>query len=279
MAPARRRAASLLVASLVLLAACGPAHAQPCIECKDCTTNNCWRVCKNECPRLSPFPLFPIRPSDITVNGDACRRRGSAAGYTAGQGACDTAKLYCQGGRPMPAGASARMGAIGPVQLNQCSNIAAGECQRVANNPGWSQPCRWELQNGYSQCSASQFKSFYEGETKDRCTDAAESITFVTPGTDTWAFEGPGAGSAGGPRRASADGAAPNGAGAAPGVTGAAGPAQRQQAWAPAGGRVPVAPRPSPAIGAGAAGAAALQAKEGAQLPGGAPGGRRLLRV
>jgi hypothetical protein len=49
------------------------------------------------------------------------------------QGACDTAKLYCQGGRPMPAEASARMGAIGPVQLNQCSNIAAGECQRVSS--------------------------------------------------------------------------------------------------------------------------------------------------
>jgi hypothetical protein len=43
-------------------------------------TNNCWRLCKNECP--APV-VFPIRPSDVTVNGNACRRAGAGAGDSA----------------------------------------------------------------------------------------------------------------------------------------------------------------------------------------------------
>ena len=68
------RTATLLLAAVLLAAA---ASAQPCIECKDCVTQNCWRVCKDTCT--------PIRPSDIIVSGDQCRDVGTKLGTLASQ--------------------------------------------------------------------------------------------------------------------------------------------------------------------------------------------------
>ncbi|KAI8465197.1 MAG: hypothetical protein J3K34DRAFT_437785 [Monoraphidium minutum] len=167
-----------LLALALLAAAARHAHAQPCIECKDCVTNNCWRVCRDSCA--------PVRPSDIIVSGDDCKRAGDALGPAASQSACDTTKKYCNGGKRAPM--KATRGAIGAVTLSQCSNVALGSCQQTANNAyNWRHPCGRELRSGYSQCSAADFQAFFKGETKDLCTTLAKDVTGVTPGTNQWA--------------------------------------------------------------------------------------------
>lgn len=176
-----RRAALPLAAALLLACCLARASAQPCIECKDCRTGNCWQVCRPTCPRPRP-PV--VRPNNVIVNGDACRRAGDASGNGAARSACETARRYCNGGSAPSAFARGR--GIGPTTLSQCSNIALGSCQQAANDRRRS-PCGRELTSGFRQCSASQFRQFYEGETRDLCTNAARSITGVNPGTNQWA--------------------------------------------------------------------------------------------
>jgi hypothetical protein len=65
---------------------------------------------------------------------------------------------------------------------------AATQPPQTANNDRaqWH-PCGRELQRGLNQCSAQQFRQFFEGETRDLCTDSSRSITGVEPGTNQWA--------------------------------------------------------------------------------------------
>lgn len=169
----------------VLFALLAVASAQPCIECKDCRTDNCYRNCRTNCPRPAPVP-GPIRPSDIGVSGDACKNRGIMYGPNAARSACDTTQKYCNGGRSSQQGA--RFGGVGPVNLAQCANIAMGSCQQNANNGGnWGHPCGQALRSGYSQCNAQAFRQFFEGETRDLCLNFAKSLTNVQPGTNQWA--------------------------------------------------------------------------------------------
>jgi hypothetical protein len=68
-------------------------------------------------------------------------------------------------------------------------------------------PCAAQLEFGYAQCSAQQFREFYDGETSGRCRTWAQTVTGVDPGTNNWvigsAAPGGGIGSAapGGGRR------------------------------------------------------------------------------
>lgn len=168
----------LLAAFAVLIAA---AAAQPCIECKDCRTDNCYRNCQNSCPQNNGWQ-GPIRPSDIAVNGDACRNTGTGYGPNAARNACETTRKYCQGGRSAPA---PRRNDIGTVNLAQCANIAMGACQGNANNPySWGHPCGNDLRNGYASCNQQKFKEFFEGETSDLCRNFAKGVTGVNPGTN-----------------------------------------------------------------------------------------------
>eukprot|EP00878_Enallax_costatus_P000088 GHUV01000116.1.p1 GENE.GHUV01000116.1~~GHUV01000116.1.p1 ORF type:complete len:212 (+),score=44.59 GHUV01000116.1:194-829(+) len=132
----------------------------PCIECQDCTTNNCFSVCQRSCS--NPPPPQPI------VNGNDCKAYGEIAGVTVAKNACNTAMLYCNGGqRPLTS--------FFPVTLSQCANIAYGVCQQQATSP-WSVSCSsyWSL--GYQQCSGSQFWEFYQGEVNDRCNQQVANI-------------------------------------------------------------------------------------------------------
>ncbi|GBF91950.1 hypothetical protein Rsub_04674 [Raphidocelis subcapitata] len=170
----------LVIRLAVLAALVAAAAAQPCIECKDCRTDNCYRNCKNSCPQNNGGG--PIRPSDITVNGDACRNQGNNYGPNAARSACETTRKYCQGGRSMGA---PRMGGVGPTNLAQCANIAMGACQGNANNPwSWGHPCGNDLRNGYQSCNQQTFKNFFEGETSDLCRNFAKGVTGVNPGTN-----------------------------------------------------------------------------------------------
>ena len=99
------------------------------------------------------------------------------------QSACDTTKQYCNGGmQPQVQG----LGAIGPVTLSQCSNIAMGSCQQSANS-AWLSPCAMALSTGYGQCTADQFTQFYSGETESLCRAFALTVTDVDPGSHSWA--------------------------------------------------------------------------------------------
>lgn len=166
-------------AALLLLAAAPPARAQgPCIPCSQCATDHCFRFCSASCPG-------GWSPGNIIVSGDACAAAGSAYGPTAAQQACDTAMTYCNGGvRP-----GARLGAIGPITLSQCSNVAMGTCQQAA---AAQTPCSAQLEFGYASCGAQQFRDFYTGEVSGRCRTWAQTVTGVTPGTNNWVIGAPG---------------------------------------------------------------------------------------
>ncbi|KAI8469838.1 MAG: hypothetical protein J3K34DRAFT_469647 [Monoraphidium minutum] len=171
----RRTSPVLMLLGLALLAE--GAAAQPCIQCSDCTDSYCWQNCQPSCASAPS-------PNNIIVNGDACRAAGVAYAPTAAQGACRTTELYCNGGS-QPSAANA-LGAIGPTTLSQCSNIALGSCQQTANSV-WHTPCGWRLAFGYAQCTAQQFRQFYEGETSATCSSWATTVTGVTPGSNQFA--------------------------------------------------------------------------------------------
>jgi hypothetical protein len=158
------------------------------------------------------------------VNGDACRNNGAWYGPTAARNACDTARRYCSGGRTASGPLRSSIGPTNLAQvccdgwnlggeaaplfflhfpthplnpfpnrihslLPQCANIAFGACQQRANDAySWGNPCRDALRSGYAQCSAQQFRQFYEGETRDLCYNNAKSVSGVNPGTNQCAF-------------------------------------------------------------------------------------------
>ncbi|KIZ05870.1 hypothetical protein MNEG_2094 [Monoraphidium neglectum] len=137
----------------------------------------CWRSCRDSCE--------PVRPSDVIVSGDACKKAGASLGPVASKSACETTRKYCNGGRQAPMKAAR---AVGPVQLDQCANIALGACQQDTNNAwSWRHPCGRELRGGYAQCSAQDFKAFFEGDSRDLCFSLARDVTGVQPGTNQWA--------------------------------------------------------------------------------------------
>jgi hypothetical protein len=157
--------AAPLSASMGLLATCFlvalfVASAQPCIPCRDCRTNNCFRQCKAECP--------------VQVNGDECRRLGRQYGRDAAANACRTTEQFCNGGT-QPVATRASRSSIGRVPLQQCANIAYGACQEVALNPRTS-PCGSRLTNGFRQCNAARFQDFYRGEIDEYCYRLAAAI-------------------------------------------------------------------------------------------------------
>lgn len=153
-------AATGLVAACFLLAVF-MASAQPCIPCRDCRTNNCYRQCKAECP--------------VKVDGDRCRRLGRDYGRDAAAKACKTTEQFCNGGTQPIAARSARSGGIGRVTLQQCANIAYGACQQVALDPSKS-PCGRSLTFGFRQCNAQRFTDFYRGEVDEYCYNLAKAI-------------------------------------------------------------------------------------------------------
>lgn len=156
---ARLSAATLALGAIVLALAVCAAYAQPCIECKDCTTSNCWRQCKPSCPK--------------GVNGDDCKRKGQQFGRDVARQACDTTRKFCNGGQK-PLAAKAMSSNIGTVSKRQCANIAYGACQQVAMDRSKS-PCGRDF-NGFRQCNARQFMDFYTGEVNDLCLQKAMTI-------------------------------------------------------------------------------------------------------
>lgn len=143
-----------------LLAGIALAAAQPCIPCRDCRTNHCYRHCKPECP--------------IKVDGNKCRRLGQQYGKDASRQACSTTEKFCNGGQPV-AKAALKSGGIGRVTLDQCANIAYGACQQVALAPVTSS-CPRSLALGFRQCSARDFNQFYRGEIDEYCYKLAKAI-------------------------------------------------------------------------------------------------------
>jgi hypothetical protein len=74
-------------------------------------------------------------------------------------------------------------------ELNHATCLpAAPQLSQTANNgrAHWH-PCGRELQHGWNQCTAQNFRKFFEGETRDLCTDASRSITGIEPSTNEWA--------------------------------------------------------------------------------------------
>lgn len=138
----------------------GSSNGSPCIECKDCTTNNCYSVCQKTCS--APPPPQPI------VDGERCKAFGASAGAQVAQDACATAMLYCNGGRKP-------VGSFFPVTLQQCANIAYGVCQQQATAAN-AVSCSTYWAFGYKQCTASQFWDFYKGEVDDGCNQKVANI-------------------------------------------------------------------------------------------------------
>lgn len=136
----------------------GSLPSGPCIECKDCKTNHCYSVCQKSCQ------------SQPTVDGNACKAYGRQAGDSAASSACQSAKLYCNGGQK-PIGS---FGAF-PVSLTQCQNIAYGVCQQQAGS-AWTSPCGVYMTFGYSKCTAQQFVQFYTGEVNSFCQQKVQQI-------------------------------------------------------------------------------------------------------
>lgn len=153
--------ARILLASACLLAVLALAAAQPCIECKDCKTNNCYSLCKKSCA-----------PAPVVVNGEACKGYGDKTGYQVSKEACETAVLYCKGGSQRSGLGRAR--GYFPVTLSQCQNIAYGVCQQRAANY-YTAPCRYMWQ-GYQQCTKDQFWEFFRGEINALCNSYSAKI-------------------------------------------------------------------------------------------------------
>lgn len=157
--------ALLIAAALVALVACAAAQG-PCIECKDCKTDNCRKQCQAKCPTL--------------VSGDQCKKDGYAIGKTVGAEACKTTDLYCNGGKPPMTPKGQR--SIGGVTPNQCQNIAYGECQVAATTPS-QVPCGKALSSGAFQCNAKTYKDFYVGEINELCWKLIfEKVKYNTSG-------------------------------------------------------------------------------------------------
>lgn len=66
-------------------------------------------------------------------------------------------QTFCQGGQQQKKGFAAPV----RVTLQQCGNIAFGECQNVARDPKQS-PCGASFK-GVNQCSRTAFENFYNG--------------------------------------------------------------------------------------------------------------------
>jgi hypothetical protein len=136
----------------------------------------CWRTCQPSCGYI------PITPNNIIVNGDSCRYSGKAYGPTAGASACQTAKSRCS--TLLTSGQTANsFGAIGPVTLSQCSNIAMGACQSAANLDS----CGGAAEFGFGSCSAATFRQYFAQAAASACRSYATTVTDVAPGTNQWA--------------------------------------------------------------------------------------------
>ncbi|KAI8465585.1 MAG: hypothetical protein J3K34DRAFT_436564 [Monoraphidium minutum] len=125
-----------------------------------------------------------LSPNNFITSGDTCRNAGASAGYSAASQACSAARARCGGG----VFGSAPGGSIGAVSLGQCANIAYGSCQQYADP--WSSPCRSEMSSGSGRCSGSEFQSYYRAAAQSACYTAAQSVTGVNPGTNTWSDNG-----------------------------------------------------------------------------------------
>lgn len=156
----------LTLAAAALLALLAIASGQPCIECKDCKTNNCYSVCQKSCPKAQP-----------TVDGNKCKKFGADKGWQIGKDACGTTQKLCSGGKS-GVGAKRRF----PVSLTQCENIAYGACQAKAKDAASQliplSPCRLQVLGwgGYQQCSKQQWTEFFNGEVNELCEKAVSVI-------------------------------------------------------------------------------------------------------
>ncbi|GBF90228.1 hypothetical protein Rsub_03361 [Raphidocelis subcapitata] len=184
------RAFSVALALLAALALAAGAEADAqaifpggCRPCSSCGDAYCWQTCSPTCGGY-----VPITPSNVIVNGDACRAQGGALGPSAAASACQTARSMCQQQWGAGAGAPA-VGAIGPTTLAQCANVALGACQQTAS--AWAGGCGGEFSGGFAGCDAWRFQSFFNTAQRASCTAYAQGITGVTPGTNNWA-PGPG---------------------------------------------------------------------------------------
>lgn len=84
-----RSRTSVVLLLLVLLPSCNAALAQPCIECSQCLTANCQRICSSSCARYGG----PGRAS-----GDQCKNIGETAADDVADQACKTIQVSCPSG-------------------------------------------------------------------------------------------------------------------------------------------------------------------------------------
>ncbi|KAF6247043.1 hypothetical protein COO60DRAFT_1192727 [Scenedesmus sp. NREL 46B-D3] len=143
---------AVLVGLVTLVAASRPGQG-PCIECRDCRTNNCQRVCQRSC-----------QPAGVNI--ETCKRIGREIGGKIGVDACGTTKKYCGGGRSF--GGSQRK----KVSLQQCQNIAFGTCQNRAREAALLQGGCMFAFNGFQQCNRQQWAGFFNPEVDELCANA-----------------------------------------------------------------------------------------------------------
>lgn len=78
-----------------------------------------------------------------------------------------------------------------PTATTTPTDRAKGACQQTAapNNA----PCPGEMYSGFGSCTAWTFQSYFNEAATMYCTQNAQSVTGVTPGTRSWAypFSGP----------------------------------------------------------------------------------------
>jgi hypothetical protein len=77
-------------------------------------------------------------------------------------------------------------GPSAPSRSRSAPTSPCGSCQSAAGST-WLSPCGWQLASGYGQCSADQFRQFYNGETQSLCRSFARTVTDVDPGSNSWA--------------------------------------------------------------------------------------------
>lgn len=143
---------AVLLALVAVVAASRPGQG-PCIECRDCRTNNCLSVCQRSC-----------KPAGVNI--ETCKRIGREVGGQIGIDACGTTKKFCGGGRSFGSPQRKR------VSLQQCQNIAFGTCQNRAREAArLAGGCLFAF-NGFNQCNRQQWADFFNPEVDELCANA-----------------------------------------------------------------------------------------------------------
>eukprot|EP00882_Tetradesmus_deserticola_P002916 GHRQ01003099.1.p1 GENE.GHRQ01003099.1~~GHRQ01003099.1.p1 ORF type:complete len:258 (+),score=68.57 GHRQ01003099.1:105-776(+) len=146
----------LIIPSLLLLA--DAAAAQPCIECNQCLTASCQRICSTSCARRS----------SRVVTGDQCKHAGEEEADDVAESACKFSQAKCNQGNKQ---ASAAFFSNQPVSAAECASIANWACQRSAMSTS-NTPCGVYLYFGFKACSGRQFTDIYKARVVALCRTA-----------------------------------------------------------------------------------------------------------